>query len=235
MSELKVKAYQNALACSGCATPIETTEYTEKDGKASLVYECPKCKNKYRMGITLGKPVLMAKPKPNPTKQQTKVFAKVSGVTFANTDGTKRQDILKHVKAGDSLTIEEGTFKEGTVTLLRHELGIIGILRAEYLSDYKALYPNTPPKASVVRVTGGTGDKESMGCNVLLEPDDKDGTATPRPSVVYLGPDNLLFHVERHCSGLSETTAVDILHDKASLHGAKACKRCAAKLFPEFA
>ena len=36
---------------------------------------------------------------------------KIAGVTFKNEDGTKRQDILKSLKAGDSLKLKEYTFE----------------------------------------------------------------------------------------------------------------------------
>ena len=221
------------LECQSCKTSIQEVTLVSQNGKTIAKYECPKCQKLFQQPVTLG--VAVEVEKKEPPKKQSKVFAKVTGVTFANPDGTKRQDILRHVVAGDELRIEEGTFNDKTVTLLRHSLGVIGMLRSEYLTEFKALYPNAKPSAKVVRVTGGSGDKESFGCNVALEPmSENKEEAVPRPRVVYLGPDNQLFHVERHCSGLSDTVAVDIIRNRSGLKGAKACKRCAAKLFPEF-
>ena len=123
-------------------------------------------------------------PAPAPAADSGSVTFRVAGTTFDNSDGTSRQEILRHMKFGDppwaddpedlAVTIEEETF-DGELAL------------AVYINDYQVGYvPKTLIQkvlrarqsmatcyVSDVKITGGgtasDGRELSYGCSITLE------------------------------------------------------------------
>ena len=121
---------------------------------------------------------------PAPAADSGSVTFRVAGTTFDNSDGTSRQEILRHMKFGDepwaddpedlAVTIEEETF-DGELAL------------AVYVNDYQVGYvpKNLIQKVerarksvatcyvSDVKITGGgtasDGRELSYGCSITLE------------------------------------------------------------------
>ena len=221
------------LTCPKCGASVEECDFIQKSSGIVLAFTCPKCKARSKMDVTVGP--MDTFEQTNPEGGEKRIYAKASGVTYENPDGTRRQDILKRVRHGDELQIIDGALNEKPVKLIRHELGVIGILKGEYFSAFRAKYPTEQPKGVVVKITGGTDGKESLGCNLELVPSGKPkARLTERPKIVFTGANSRLFHVDEHCSGLSDAEPVDISVSMQKINGLHPCKRCAAKFFPNF-
>ena len=230
---IQCKDVNERLSCTTCGSAIQTAELSLDGEQLHLLFKCPKCGFSYRKAITLGKTEVVTTEKP----AEGPIYTKVSGVTYENPDGTKRQDILAHVQPGDELTLEEQRAKGGTVyKVFRHKLGVIGSLRPETMSVFEKAYPGATPKAVVVRITGGTDGKETRGCNIELMPDNtlKQGSAPARGkhNIVYTTENSRIFHTDPRCYGLRNATAVDLSKNPSAINGLHACKRCAEALFP---
>ena len=235
MLELTIKTV-TGIVCSGCGKEISEASTETKNGGLFLVYQCPGCKKRYRQSVTLGNQVItVANIKRTP--QQTKVFAKATGTTHQNPDGTSRQDILQKVKSGDELALEETVDHDRTLLLLRHKAGVVGILRQESIDEFRAMYPFAELAIRVMKVTGGDTGNPSYGCNVLLEPkaDTNGNLPEPRPTVVFLSADGTTFHADKNCKAASGAKPVNIARSRSELSGAKSCQLCASNLFPELA
>lgn len=96
------------------------------------------------------------------------LHTKVVGVTFSNSDGTSRQEIVRKCKAGDELI-----FKPTPSTEYPDAIGVfnskgqqLGNVSAELAEELKYKYPTNPMRVYVESVTGGEG--KNYGCNIRL-------------------------------------------------------------------
>lgn len=169
------------------------------------------------------------------TAQTVSMRTKVSGVTFPNQDGTSRQELLKRISAGDSLTIEHIMLDGKSVPVLRHAIGIIGTLKSEIINEFKGhCAPDAEITAKVLQVTGGTENKNTLGCNIIISAEAKDErmpgkTTEPeinRAQKVFVDPaKNTVYHTDRHCSGMKNAEQCSLGYAEVRLH-ARPCKRC---------
>ncbi len=94
--------------------------------------------------------------------------SKVVGVTFANDNGTSRQDIIRRCKTGDDLV-----FKPTPTDKHPESIGVfnnrgeqLGNVSADTAHELITKYPTNPMKVIITDITGG-GDK-NYGCNFLI-------------------------------------------------------------------
>ncbi len=99
-------------------------------------------------------------------------FAKVSGVSFPNDDGTERQTIVRQCRAGEALMLEHdpnNRYSAYAIKLLRtngQQLGHAPEYLAERICDeWKDGYKVA---AMITEVTGGTVGKEYCGVNFVV-------------------------------------------------------------------
>jgi len=159
---------------------------------------------------------------PAPKAAHKPVRTKVSGVTFRNSDGVDRQELLKRLTPGDSLEIVQGTMDGKTVLLVRHAIGVIGTVKRDTI---RSLIPEAGPinlKGKVVQITGGQGEKTTYGCNIEVYTQD--------PSdCVFMDPDGRnIYHNNKNCCGMQNPAEVQRAYAVKTLH-ARPCKKCAAK------
>ncbi len=108
---------------------------------------------------------------------------KVVGVTFANDDGTKRQEIIeRHCRAGDELMLDsepENPHADHAVAVYLTKRGWFGGVKAYqigYLSDdagaasemFRHIEGGGGGEARISEVTGGTRDKPTFGVNIEI-------------------------------------------------------------------
>lgn len=94
--------------------------------------------------------------------------SKVVGVTFGNSDGSSRQEIIKSCKPGDDLIFKPVPTAEypDAVGVFTKSGKQLGHLNAELAAELKNTYPNNPMSVTVNNITGG-GDK-TYGCNIHI-------------------------------------------------------------------
>lgn len=99
-------------------------------------------------------------------------FAKVSGVSFPNDDGTERQEIIRHCRAGETLVLQrdhDNTFSSFAIAVRRQtgqQIGHVPEYLAERICD--ELESGTDVSAVIADVTGGTAGKEYRGVNFVV-------------------------------------------------------------------
>jgi len=103
-------------------------------------------------------------------KVKDEIHTKVVGVTFKNTNGSDRQEIIASLKVGDGLVVMPykveghpealGVFTEGG--------RMLGSLPEETARSIIEKYAYNPMKCEVSSLTGGTADKPTRGCNILI-------------------------------------------------------------------
>lgn len=144
------------------------------------------------------------------------IRTKVLGVTFKNSDGVDRQALLKHITAGEDLLIARGTLDGNSVFLVRHAIGVIGTVKRDAI---RPLWDDTEPselRAKVTQVTGGQGEKTTLGCNIEV--------FGPVPTV-YMDPDGKdIYHIIKTCCGMQNPKEVTL--EDATQMGARPCKKC---------
>ena len=112
------------------------------------------------------------------------VSFRVAGVTFDNDDGSSRQDILRHMKFGDSpwaddpddlvATLEETTFDGDlafAVLINGYQIGFVPKASIQKVAEAQR-HPDTCFVSSVRVTGGGTGSDGrdlSFGCEIVLE------------------------------------------------------------------
>ncbi len=94
---------------------------------------------------------------------------KVVGVTFKNSDGSKRQDIIKKCKVGDDIIFKPVPTKEypdaiGVFTTTGKQLGHVN---ADLALELKEKYPMNFMKVTIANITGGVNG-ENYGCNLYV-------------------------------------------------------------------
>jgi hypothetical protein len=98
-------------------------------------------------------------------------FAKVAGVTYPNTDGSERQEIVKRCKSGERLILRhesDNAYSEFAVQVLRENGEQLGYV-PEYLAERicQELESGYLVEGFLNRVTGGTSDRPTCGVNFL--------------------------------------------------------------------
>ena len=168
---------------------------------------------------------------------ETTLRTKVSGVTFDNPDGTNRQNLLKYVAAGDELSIICEKTNDKAIYMVRHPIGVIGTLRSETVKEFTDATKAEQIKARVLQLTGGTGDKTIIGCNIELyaETPHTEPAKMPQPSepkgtqFVYMDPNRRdIYHADKYCSGMKNAERVAKKYAEKTLK-ARPCKRCVSK------
>lgn len=101
-------------------------------------------------------------------------YTKVVGVSYANDDGTDRQEILSYCKAGEQVDLDWGTFNEEPACAVVSNYGQIGFLRSELAADLHRDYIDGYEESNVFlilaqigNITGGN-DGLHYGCNIKL-------------------------------------------------------------------
>ncbi len=109
-------------------------------------------------------------------KQKTKkkrfiIKTKVVGVTFKNSDGSRRQKILKKVKRGEVLNLRHQPIKgyPNAIAVSRKNGKQIGNISEELAKDvYQYISSGAKVKCKVLQVTGGTRKAPTRGCNIEI-------------------------------------------------------------------
>ena len=102
-------------------------------------------------------------------------FSSIAGSTFCN-----GQEIIKTLKEKDILTlIREPTnkFDKNAIAVFKGE-NKIGYIKKETASKIYKDVELGKVKCTVAEITGGTGDKNFVGCNVLINVSREDKTKT---------------------------------------------------------
>jgi len=106
-------------------------------------------------------------------------FAKVSGVTFPNSNGVERQSIIRNCRSGDRLILQhdpDNPYSDYATKMMWEKRGIFGrsfhqIGNApEYLAERlcAASWTGKQIDAFVANTTGGTRDKPTRGVNFVV-------------------------------------------------------------------
>lgn len=100
-------------------------------------------------------------------------LTKCMGVTFSNDDGTKRQDLLASLNAGDELKLvreKDNPFDNSAIAIFTKDDQQLGYLKKDLARD---LAPNMDKgvkiKILVMDVTGGSDSAPTRGLNIQLE------------------------------------------------------------------
>jgi hypothetical protein len=107
----------------------------------------------------------------NRTMRLRHAFAKVAGVTFPNDDGSERQAIIRHCKAGEYLILRhepDNDYSEFAIQVLRQNGAQLGHA-PEYLAERICQEGEAGYQAIGVikNITGGTTDKPTRGVNFV--------------------------------------------------------------------
>jgi len=93
---------------------------------------------------------------------------RVKGVTFANDDGTDRQEILRQVRAGDEVTLVRdltNDFDRNAIKVV-HAAGQIGFVPREAAVNLCRI--GFDKQAVVTEIRGGTESAPSLGAELLI-------------------------------------------------------------------
>lgn len=109
-------------------------------------------------------------------------FTNLAGVSHNNPDGSSRQEIIAGLKPGDYLKIhhdENNSYDKNALRVLTEDgrqIGFIPAYLAEILvEDWTKRVPQkVRVGAHVLRITGGTDDRPTMGVNIVLIQADHD-------------------------------------------------------------
>ncbi len=102
------------------------------------------------------------------------IISKVVGVTYPNDDGTERQDVIARCNEGEQLILQhdkENRFSEVATKVLRTTGEQLGHLPDSIAWDlYDTLHENAgwSVMGVTLNLTGGTPEKPTRGCNILL-------------------------------------------------------------------
>lgn len=96
------------------------------------------------------------------------IDTKVVGVTYNNSDGTSRQDILALCSAGESVGLEYFEHQGTPAYAVMSQHGQIGNISAELAKIIDTKYDGAIVRSSIAAVTGGVDDLY-YGCNLLIE------------------------------------------------------------------
>lgn len=98
---------------------------------------------------------------------------KVVGVTAKNDDGTSRQDILSDCSVGEELYLERDQYDEhdaNAIEVLTTDYQTLGYLKRKVAADMAPLMDaGVEFTCRISELTGGTEDKETLGCNIRIE------------------------------------------------------------------
>lgn len=235
MADSTIEVKNGPFRCPSCGAEIESLSASIDaiTGRGQL---SGYCKLGHKFSSDLSVPV-SAKREPDIVTMRTKV----SGVTFNNQDGTCRQALLRRVMPDDQLTMETTTFngKLSKTCVLRHAIGIIGTLSGDVLAEFREkTAPDAEIHVRVLQITGGTQEKQTLGCNIELSAIKKEESvpSETKKETVDVGQQvfldmvhNAVFHTDPHCSGLKNATQVSLGYAKFRLHS-RPCKRCCSQL-----
>lgn len=96
------------------------------------------------------------------------IKTKVKGVTYRNSDGTDRQNILAHCHAGDQLRFKAYKFKGDPAYAVYCDRGQIGNLSAELAEEIAAREKPFIILGEILNVSGGYRG-EYFGCNIRVD------------------------------------------------------------------
>jgi hypothetical protein len=99
-------------------------------------------------------------------------YSKVAGVTFENDNGSDRQQILKKCKLGEKLLLIHSPIEghPNAVKVCRESTNEqIGHLNAKVAEEIAPLLKRKiKVTAEISDLTGGVGDKKTIGCNIKI-------------------------------------------------------------------
>lgn len=96
------------------------------------------------------------------------IDTKVVGVTYNNSDGACRQDILALCSAGESVRLEYFEYHGTPAYAVMSQHGQIGNISAELAKVIDTKYDGASVRSSISAITGGV-DNLYYGCNLLIE------------------------------------------------------------------
>ena len=115
-----------------------------------------------------------------PVKDKDVINTRVTGVSFANPDGTKRQDIIRNLfdkKTPFPVELKRGTYKDKPCIEVRYDEKTLGYVPQAVVDTLTETYDDCPMTAKITEVTGGfeqsTEDGKvttaSFGCKLQIE------------------------------------------------------------------
>ena len=100
-----------------------------------------------------------------------KFQTKISGVTFPNQDGQRRQDIIKRCRNGDKIFLEldkDSNFTNA-IKVIRKNKEQLGYIPREINQKVSSYFNNNYNiEANIISLTGGTDKYPTRGCNIEI-------------------------------------------------------------------
>lgn len=99
------------------------------------------------------------------------VHTKIAGVSFMNDDGTSRQAILKSLRPGEQLFLRHVPIPghPEAMQVITYQGRQVGHLSSEMAPKVLKWFKNYAVYVYVTEITGGTRDKPTRGCNIVLQ------------------------------------------------------------------
>jgi hypothetical protein len=99
------------------------------------------------------------------------IHTKVAGVTFQNDDGTSRQAIVKSLRPGEQLFLRHVPIPghPEAIQVITYQGRQVGHLSSEMAPKVLKWFKNYAVYVYVTGITGGTWDKPTRGCNIVLQ------------------------------------------------------------------
>jgi hypothetical protein len=114
------------------------------------------------------------------------LHSKVVGVTRQNHDGSDRQEIARHCRAGERLALRrepDNAQDANAVAVFRENGDQVGYLSAAVAEQLAPLLDaDAPVTAEVSEVTGGTPDRPTYGVNIRIHDEADVDRATAEPA-----------------------------------------------------
>lgn len=165
------------FACEACGQEMDCPVRM-----AGQPVDCPRCgrlllvpkrKAKAKTETPRAKP---ARPKrPRKLGEFYPFHTKVVGVSKRNDNGGSRQQLLSMCTVGDTVRLvpqPDNPYDPKAVAVIHPAVGQLGYLGSDTARDlWKWLQSNRPIVGSISALTGGTRDKTTRGCNLLIYED----------------------------------------------------------------
>lgn len=219
------------LSCghAGCVAEFQSGTLNVTDGNIELSLRCT---NGHMTAIKLSVSGKEEASQSSVLPPVNTVKTKVSGVTFENSDGTSRQELLRHIRPGDTVSIKKAP---DNAFYVKHALGVIGVVKRDAI---RALLSSDGLELSgkVTHVTGGSEGKPTLGCNIEITIPEQLQTnlaqqtegEKQRGVFVFMDPEGRnIFHGNKYCSGMQNAKPVQIKYARSIR--ARPCKKCAAE------
>lgn len=99
------------------------------------------------------------------------IHTKIAGVSFMNDDGTSRQAILKSLRPGDQLFLRHVPIPghPEAIQVITYKGQQVGHLPSGMGKNALKWFKEYTVYVYVTEITGGTQDKPTRGCNIVLQ------------------------------------------------------------------